>query len=103
MTLPDAERLTYATAEPEERYRLQRQRRSEPRGRTHRQRSRGERVLVIGQYLDQLAELGELLDAPVVTGQTPVKERQVLFEQFRTGELLTPRGVQGGEFLPRPA
>ncbi len=49
----------------------------------------GERVLVIGQYLDQLAEVGELLGAPVVTGETPVKDREVLFEQFRTGELLT--------------
>ena len=37
----------------------------------------------------QLADLGARLGAPVVTGQTPVKERQVLFEQFRTGELLT--------------
>ena len=90
VTLPDSERLTYATAEPEDRYRLAaatpfKNHVVERIVASH----KGERVLVIGQYLDQLAELGERLGAPVVTGQTPVKERQVLFEQFRTGELLT--------------
>ena len=32
----------------------------------------GEPTLVIGQYLDQLDELGEHLDAPVITGETTV-------------------------------
>ncbi|MCB0916441.1 MAG: DEAD/DEAH box helicase [Actinobacteria bacterium] len=90
VTLPDGERLAYAMAEPEERYRLasctpKKARVVQDLLRRH----QGERVLVIGQYLDQLAELGELLDAPVVTGDTTVRERQVLFEQFRTGELRT--------------
>ena len=43
----------------------------------------GEPILVIGQYLDQLDELAAALDAPVITGATPVKERQRLFEAFR--------------------
>src|SRR5690606_22368374 len=47
----------------------------------------GDPTLVIGQYLDQLEELGEHLDAPVITGATTVKERQRLFEAFRTGEI----------------
>ena len=42
-------------------------------------------VLVIGQYLDQLDELGEHLNAPVITGQTPVKQREELFQSFREG------------------
>jgi DNA excision repair protein ERCC-3 len=46
-------------------------------------------VLVIGQYLDQLAILGERLGVPVITGDTSVKERERLFAQFRTGELTT--------------
>lgn len=90
VTLPDSDRLAYATAEPEERYRLAA---SSPwKNRVVEDivsRHKGERVLVIGQYLDQLAELGEALDAPVVTGQTPVRDREVLFEAFRSGELLT--------------
>jgi DNA excision repair protein ERCC-3 len=45
----------------------------------------GERVLVIGQYLDQLAELGEALGVPEITGATPVDERERLFNAFRDG------------------
>src|SRR5699024_5081463 len=51
------------------------------------ERHPGEQVLVIGQYLDQLKELGELLDAPVLTGSTSVVERQRLFGAFRDGEI----------------
>ena len=42
---------------------------------------------MIGQYLDQLDELAERLAAPVVTGDTPLKERESLFTQFREGEI----------------
>ena len=42
---------------------------------------------MIGQYLDQLDELAEHLDAPVIKGDTTVKERERLYEAFRTGEL----------------
>ncbi len=44
-------------------------------------------MLVIGQYLDQLAELGDHLNAPIITGETSVKERQRLFQSFRDGEI----------------
>jgi DNA excision repair protein ERCC-3 len=37
--------------------------------------------------LDQLAELGQHLGAPVVDGSTPIKEREKLFEAFRSGDL----------------
>ncbi len=90
VTLTDAERMAYATAEPEERYRV---------GATaHTKiavvralvgRHVADRVLVIGAYLDQLAELGEALDAPVVQGSTTNRERDVLFERFRNGDVRT--------------
>ncbi len=51
------------------------------------ERHAGQPTLVIGQYLDQLDELGTALDAPVIKGDTPVKERQRLFEAFRSGEV----------------
>jgi DNA excision repair protein ERCC-3 len=44
-----------------------------------------DRVLIIGQYLDQLARLQQLFGIPLVTGQTPQSERDRLYEQFRTG------------------
>jgi DNA excision repair protein ERCC-3 len=90
VTLPDRERLAYATAEPEERYRLCATSPSKSRVvETLARRHAGEQLLVIGQYLDQLAELGERLDAPVITGETTVTERQRLFGEFRAGEVST--------------
>jgi len=43
------------------------------------------RVLVIGQYLDQLRELAGHLGAPLITGKTPNVERQRLYAAFRDG------------------
>ncbi|WP_460302098.1 DNA repair helicase XPB [Actinocorallia aurea] len=88
VTLTDSERLAYATAEPEERYRFCATTESKTRVverlvETH----RDEQVLVIGQYIDQLDELGERLGAPVIKGETKIKEREKLFQQFRTGEI----------------
>jgi DNA excision repair protein ERCC-3 len=44
------------------------------------------RVLVIGQYLDQLRELVRHIGAPLITGKTPNAERERLYERFRRGE-----------------
>jgi DNA excision repair protein ERCC-3 len=90
VTLPERERLAYAVAEPEERYRLcststSKSRVVEELVRRH----AGEQLLVIGQYLDQLDDLGERLNAPVLKGETSVVERQRLFQAFRTGEIST--------------
>jgi DNA excision repair protein ERCC-3 len=84
----DEERMDYALAEPEERYRRAATARSKlPVVASLAEAHRTDRVLVIGQYLDQLRTLGELLEAPVITGDTPVKEREALFAAFRSGEL----------------
>ncbi len=90
VTLTEHERLLAATAEAEERYRLAATARTKSRVvealvRKH----KGERILVIGQYLDQLDDLGERLSCPVIKGETTVKERERLFEEFRNGEITT--------------
>lgn len=90
VTLTDAERLAYATGEPDERYRLcatadTKTRVVEDLVRKH----AGEQTLVIGQYIDQLDELGERMDAPVVKGDMTVRQRQRLFDAFRAGEIGT--------------
>ncbi len=86
--LTESERMDYATAKPEERYRRAATARSKLAvvGNLA-ERHRDDLVLVIGQYLDQLQTLGELLGAPVITGQTPVREREQLFAAFRDGRL----------------
>jgi DNA excision repair protein ERCC-3 len=47
----------------------------------------GDRILIIGQYLDQLGHVANLLQAPIITGKTPQAEREKLYEAFRTGEV----------------
>jgi len=88
VNLTEAERLAYATAEPEERYRYC------ATTRTKRDVVQElvslhakEQILVIGQYLDQLDDLGETLGCPVIQGSTPQKEREELFQSFRSGEI----------------
>ena len=88
VTLTDAERLGYATAEPEERYRHAATARTKLAVvQAILDRHTGEPTLVIGAYLDQLDELGAALDAPVVQGSTTNKEREALFDAFRRGEV----------------
>jgi DNA excision repair protein ERCC-3 len=47
----------------------------------------GHRVLIIGEYLDQLKILAEKTGLPLVTGKTPQKERDRLYEEFRAGAI----------------
>ncbi|WP_420118373.1 DNA repair helicase XPB [Micromonospora sp.] len=90
VTLTDAERMSYATAEAEERYRMAATARTKlPVVRALVQRHPDDQVLVIGAYIDQLHQLGEYLDAPIIQGSTTNKERERLFDAFRSGELRT--------------
>lgn len=86
--LTDAERLVYATAESTDKYRL---------AATSGVKTRvvkkilslhpDEPTLIIGAYVDQLEELGEALDAPVIEGKTSNSQREKLYEAFRAGEI----------------
>jgi len=88
VTLTDAERLRYATAEPDERYRVCATARTKgPVVQTILNRHPGEPALVIGAYLEQLHELAEALGCPVVEGSTKNKEREALFDAFRAGQI----------------
>jgi DNA excision repair protein ERCC-3 len=90
VTLTDEERMSYATSEPEERYRVAATARTKlPVVRAIAERHRGDQVLVIGGYIDQLHALGEYLQAPIVQGATTNKERERLFDAFRAGEIST--------------
>ncbi|WP_455900638.1 DNA repair helicase XPB [Rhodococcus gordoniae] len=88
VTLTDAERMAYAVAEPEERYKLCSTARTKiPVVKSILAQHRDAPTLIIGAYIDQLDELGEALDAPVIKGSTKTKEREALFDRFRAGEL----------------
>jgi DNA excision repair protein ERCC-3 len=85
--LPATERMTYAASADDERYRLAA---TAPAKldvvKRLIDRHDGERILVIGQYLDQIDEIAETLGAPSITGSTPIDERERLYQAFRVGE-----------------
>lgn len=89
LALSESERMDYAVSEDQDRYRIAA---STPAKERMAQRiidkHPGESVLVIGQYIDQLESMAEALGAPLITGQTPIDERERLFGAFRSGEEL---------------
>ncbi|WP_322802286.1 DNA repair helicase XPB [Thermoflexus sp.] len=82
------DRLRYATAEESERYRLAATNRAkEPVVRQLLEKHLEDTVLIIGHYLDQLERIARAIRAPLITGRTPVVERERLFDQLRRGEI----------------
>ncbi len=86
--LPASLQLPYATAE----------RRDQPRVaaenplklavlRELAERHAGDRLLVLGSYLEPLGAAGRLLDCPVVTGETPHAQRERAYADFRAGRV----------------
>ena len=86
--LPEQQRLEYAASADDERYRLAATAPAKLNVvRDLVAKHEGERILVIGQYLDQIDELADALHAPKLTGSTPIDERERLYDAFRTGEI----------------
>ncbi|MBP8002253.1 MAG: DEAD/DEAH box helicase [Chloroflexi bacterium] len=88
MPLDDDLRLIYATSEPREKYRVA----AENPRKMHvldklLEKHADDQVLIIGMYLDQLAEIEKRYGFPIITGQTSVNKRQELFHQFKTGQI----------------
>lgn len=88
--LNESERMVYATAEQSDKYRL---------AATTPAKNRvvkkllamhpEEPALIIGAYVDQLEEIAEELDVPVIDGKTSTTKREKLYQQFRDGEITT--------------
>ena len=88
ITLTDEERLNYATAEQEDRYRFcSTSQTKKAVAIALAKQHLNDQVLVIGQYIDQLDQLSEALGVPVIKGDTPIKERERLYALFRSGEV----------------
>jgi DNA excision repair protein ERCC-3 len=84
--LPQSDRLEYAASADDERFRLAATAPAKLRVVNELlERHAGERILIIGQYLDQLDMLSNAVGAPQITGATPIPERERLFQEFREG------------------
>ncbi len=88
VALPEPLRMEYAVAEWRNKYRIASENpaKDEIVARLL-ERYTGHRVLVIGQYLKQLRHLQKRFGIPLITGQTASSERELLYNQFRSGEL----------------
>ncbi len=88
--LPEAERLDYIMAEQRQKYRVAADNSTKldilDRLLNY---HKGERVLIIGMYLDRLERIAEHYGYPLITGKTKVADREALYERFRTGEVTT--------------
>ncbi|MHC1635816.1 MAG: DNA repair helicase XPB [Candidatus Methanospirareceae archaeon] len=88
--MDDELRLTYALADDKSKYKIaaENPRKYEIVKRiVEYHRERGDRILVIGMYLEQLKKVAEMLNAKLLTGRTSNKERMRVYEQFRKGEI----------------
>jgi DNA excision repair protein ERCC-3 len=86
--LADAQRSAYSSASARGKFRVA----SENSEKTRVvealiRRHAGGRILVIGQYINQLNALSRYLGAPLITGKTPNGDRQKLYDEFRSGAL----------------
>ncbi|MEM7033256.1 MAG: DNA repair helicase XPB, partial [Chloroflexota bacterium] len=84
--LPDDYRLTYAMAEPRQKYRVAAE--SPAKLEVLAQildKHPDDHILIIGMYLDQLQEIEKQFGYPVITGKTPVRKRRELYQKFKDG------------------
>ncbi len=86
--LQDDCRLEYAVAEQRDKFRLASTNpRKEEIIQALLERHRDDNVLIIGQYLDQLANITQRFDAPVITGKTLQRDRARIYAAFKSGEI----------------
>lgn len=88
IAMPEIHRVEYAVAELKDKYRIA----AENPRKEHvvgqllaRHDGPNDRVIIIGQYLKQLASIAELYKVPIITGSTPNSEREALYNAFRSG------------------
>ena len=88
ISMSRSRRMDYALAEEREKFRLAAENpRKLERVLELLEQHREDLVLVIGQYVRQLEMLARELNAPLITGKTPQRERDRLYEEFRSGRL----------------
>ena len=44
-----------------------------------------DKILIIGQYLEQLDKIAKILNCPIITGKTPNSERDKIYDDFKKG------------------
>ncbi len=89
LDLPPGARQRYAEAEEREQFRIAAENPAKiaaVQAIAQQHLASGDQVLVIGRFLAQLAQLAAALEAPLLTGETPLPERERLLAAFRNGD-----------------
>ena len=86
--LPKDLRMDYAVANKRKKFRISSENPSKQNlVRNIMARHKGKQILLIGMYIDQLKEAAKGLDIPLITGSTPQKKRDSLYEDFKDGKI----------------
>jgi DNA excision repair protein ERCC-3 len=89
LELPPTERLDYAASTDQERFRLASTTPSKSAlVRELLSLHPDDPTLIIGTYVEQIEQLSDDLDIPMITGGTSIPERERLYAAFRSGEIL---------------
>lgn len=89
LELPPTERLDYAASTDQERFRLASTTPSKSAlVRELLSLHPKDPTLIIGTYVEQIEQLSDSLDIPMITGQTSIPDRERLYAAFRSGDIL---------------
>ncbi|MHB8899619.1 MAG: DNA repair helicase XPB [Thermoguttaceae bacterium] len=88
LALPEQIRMPYAVADARQKFRIASENPLKAEVvKSLLERHRNQPTLVIGMYIDQVREIARELGVPMLTGSTPQRKRDALFEGFKAGEI----------------
>ena len=88
VSLPDSKRIEYAVASLRDKIRISMENNAKVKAvELLMKHHSDDRILIIGQYIDQLNNIAEVFGIPLITGSTKNTVRETLYNQFRTGEI----------------
>ncbi len=88
--LPDDRRMKYSISKDREKFRIASE--NEMKSRVLEKilsHHKGASILIIGKYLAQLHEIADRFKFSIITGNTPISEREKLYAKFKKGEILS--------------
>ncbi|MBP7602883.1 MAG: DEAD/DEAH box helicase [Spirochaetes bacterium] len=86
--LPEHLRYHYSIAKDREKFRISSENEEKIEvARALLEHHRGASILIIGQYISQLEELARRFAFPLITGATPISERESLYSDFKKGAI----------------
>ena len=86
--LPAAQEINYAVATSREKHKIASQNSDKLTVVSQLvQKYKDDKILIIGQYLEQLNQIAQLLQVPIITGKTPTAERDRIYGEFRRGNI----------------